>query len=228
ELLNSAKNRLDNYEQVSAGVLLKRIENNVAKAENLIVLRRFGLARIQLAAARRMLERIFRTNTMTIDDSQVRAERELDLLQQDIARLESETPPERIYIKEFLYFSGQAATRAREDITAGQYSSALQRILIGQKFLAKAENLRRGGKIAATEVLARRSIDRLKQLIQEAESTLTTTNTSYVAKLLADAKTMLRQAENKHAEHKYILSLELCEVGKELITTALRMSQTPD
>lgn len=226
ELLESVKDRLKNYDETRAGLLLRRIETLISNAENAINLGRFELAKVQVTRARRMLESVFRAGSASQDDVQEKAEGELELLQQDIARMESEISPANESVMEFLQFSRQAANQARRDIASGKYNSALQRILVGQKFIARADQLQRGGHSSATQAVVEISINRFKQQLQEAEAALDTDQSTYVAELLADAKTMLRQAENKSAESKYFLALGLSEVGKELIATALRISQS--
>jgi tetratricopeptide (TPR) repeat protein len=226
ELLGSVKKRLREDDEVRTGFLLRRIEEIIANAENAIVLGRFELAKVHLIRVRRLLESVFRAGSASQDNIREKAASELALLQKDIARMEAEISPENESVREFLQFSRQAANQANRDVASGKYNSALQRILVGQKFIAKADNLQRGGRSSATAALVEISINRLKQRLQEAETALGGDPSTYIAGLLADARTMLRKAENKRAEKKYILALELSEIGKELIATALRFSQS--
>ena len=229
EMLLSIKNRLDLSRQTRVQVLLRRAEENVGKAENLLASGRPALAKAQLTLARRLLENVLRIGAPSGDDLQEKAESELRLLQQDLARLETTAPPTDAVFIDFLQLARNAAAQAEQAIARGRYASALQRILVGQRFLAKAENSKAArSRQNVTAALAERSIEELKQRLREAEQALGASPASYTAELLKDAAAMLRQAENKQRERKYLLALELSVVGKELIATALRSSQSQD
>ena len=228
EMLASVKSRFDANDQQRGQALLQRAEENIRNAESLLANGRFVLAKAQLLLARRLLKNVLRIGYPDDGDVQDKAESELALLQQDIARFERSLPADQP-AADYLALVRQAALRAEQAIAAGRYGSALQRILIAQKFLAKAET---SGKdrnhLQITQALVQQNIDELLQRLKEAESALHAASASQANDLLEDARAMLRQAESKRQQGKLLLAFQLSEIGKELIATALRVSQSQD
>lgn len=225
ELINSARGQMQTRDDPRSRALMQRTEEQLRRAESAIEQGQYTIARTQLGLVRNLMERVLRSGMSPAGTEAQRTESELDLLRDDLQRFQQQHPSIDSETRELLQYAEQAATRAQQDFAEGRHRAAIQQILIGQRLLSRAENNLQGTRQGISRNIAEAKINRLRELLREAEAALTDRNTPFSDRLLNDAKNLLIQANAKLAEQRYYLAGELADIGTEMLMTALRAAQ---
>lgn len=221
-LLASVRTRFESKSGTGARMILQRIEATVRRAEKFLLEQNYMMARVQLATARRLLERSLVMEEAEPEDVQQRTESTLQQLRAELQQAEQRLGHRELPAS-FLALARQLAAQAEQDLSAGLYRSAMQKISIAQRFLTRAEAPEQLQRQQVAQTLVDSRIARLEQALHEADAALGEQRPSFVEDLLADARQMLFQARSYRSENKLILALELSNVGIDLVTRALRI-----
>ncbi|KAA3620406.1 MAG: hypothetical protein DWQ05_00245 [Calditrichaeota bacterium] len=224
DLLQNAQNTFGDRSARGVKIMLNRAQKSALKAEAALERGDYQIAKAQLKFARGIINKLYRQAAGQTVRGDERAVSELQRLRAEIEevsmRLGSTGSPET---KEFMHYARVGANRAQRAIDNGRYNLALNRILVAQRFLAKAEYDTQAQKNTISEQMAAAQIALLEQALQQSE--ISESNDQFVKSLLNEANRMKVQANQRLSDQQYALAFELADIGLVLINKALRAAQ---
>ncbi|MCA9735126.1 hypothetical protein KC799_23525 [candidate division KSB1 bacterium] len=223
-LLQNAQTKFNNSSVRGVKLMLNRAQRNTINASTAIARGEYQLARAQLKFARGIINKLYRQETGAGTQIEERAVAELQRLEQDIESANSKvSTSSSTEVSAYIGYARQSAASAEMAIQNQRYNIALNRILIGQRFLAKAEDSINANLQDVTEAVARVHVTSLEQSLQQAK--LSDNRNQFVNSLLKEASRMLQQANKQLSDQQFALAYELADVGLDLVQKALRAAQ---
>ncbi|RMD93383.1 MAG: hypothetical protein D6814_15745 [Calditrichaeota bacterium] len=226
ELLKQARERLQLSPSPQNRLLLRRAENNLGSALQLMKQKRFKAARVHLRLARAFVSRLLRNPGARPGTSDQRVAEELAYLNKDILeaekRIDAAQNPRAF---ELVKVARQAARKAEAKYRRGRLQAAVQLTLVAQRFLSKADNLYKRQMPRVSQSQVAQHIQQLRQMILELENETAGTEAPLVQNILAEARDLLQQAEDKKSAGRRFLAYQLADVGIELVRKAMRLTR---
>ncbi len=219
ELFRSLRNRSQVMDSERGRQIVGSIENNLVQIERDIQAQRVVAAKGRLKLVRNLIDNASRARGQTSLSAASRIEAEIEQLKSALAAANDRISSDNADAKELLGLAQAALNRAEQAVRQGRARIAVQQVLVGQRFLTKAENKERGGRFTVTETVASNKIARLKQMLDDATAKTAGFESANALQLIRSAETILQQAREKFAGKQFFLAGELADVGMELLRT---------